>query len=389
MAPPSQKADQRPISFVLHDTAKGTPPVEVPLVIRPEDLTRTDVSRLATVQTLGGAWTDNFGPGLPTVQIAGHTGWGGGNRPDGITEFQTLYDTVFRQWHALRAEALNAGLDPDKVKLIFADGLDDFTWVVAPQNFILKRNRSRPLLSNYQINLSYVSSDVKETMDALEALKAAAEDDPITVLAKESGLESLASSIQKATDAINAEITKFLGPIQKAVDDFLRLTNKVLKSVNKIIRDVTSVTATLTNGIMGIATSLTRAAANITHMIHSVIALPKRIKAQFMRLASAFENVFCLLSNVLKPRRFLPNYDDLYGASMCSSTAGGSPISPYDTENPFPALYPARRPDVSVSAEASNALNRIMATDPVLKPLPPYEINKALKSLVNGVSLPG
>lgn len=390
MAPPSQKADKRPISFVLHDTSKGSPPVEVGLVIRPEDLTRTDTSRLSTVQTLGGAWVDNFGPGLPTVQIAGHTGWGGGNRPDGIAEFQKLYDTVFARWHALRADAVKSGLDPDKVKLIFADGLDDFTWVVAPQNFILKRNRSRPLLSQYQINLTYVSDDVKETMAALSDLKRLASGEGfIEVIARKNGLESLAASLKKVTEAINGKITNFLGPVQREVDKLLRVTAKALRSVNSILQSATSVTETLTNGLIGITTSLTRAAANVAHMVHSIVALPNRVKAQFMRLASAMENAFCLLVNVFKPRRFLPNYSDLYGASMCSSTGGGRPISRYDTENPFPALYPARQPDATVSAQASNALSRIMSTDPVLEPLPPYELNNALKALTDGIVLPG
>lgn len=384
MAAPTQKADKRPISFVLHDTSKGTAPVEVGLVIRPEDLTRTDTSRLSQVQTLGGAWLDNFGPGIPALQIAGHTGWGAGARPDGAAEFQKLYDTVYRKWHDLRAEAVKSGLDPDKVKLIFADGLDDFTWVVAPQNFILKRNRSRPLLSQYQINLTWVSDDVKETMDALAALKES--DNAITVVAKRNGLESLAASIKKVVDALAANITGFLGPIQKNVDRLLKMSAKALKAVNSILSSVTSVTGAVSNGLIGIATSLSRVAANVSHMIHSIIALPSRVKAQFMRVASAFENAFCILANIFKPRRFLPNYDDLYGASMCSSTVGGRPISRYDTENPFPALYPVQKPAVSVSSAAGAALSKLMMSDPVLAPLPANDLNAALDAVNGGIA---
>lgn len=385
MAPPSQKADQRPISFVLHDTSKGSAPIEVGLVIRPEDLTRTDTSRLNTVQTLGGAWVDSFGSGLPAVQIAGHTGWGSGDRPSGVDEFQKLYDTVFRKWHDLRAAALKAGLDPDKVKLLFVDGLDDFTWVVAPQNFILKRNRSRPLLAQYQINLGYVSSDVSETLAALAAEKAAA-NGPSSVL-RTKGLASLAADLAKITGAINAKITSFLGPLKRQTDRLLSLTASALTSVNSIISSATSVSRTLTGELIGVATSLSRAAANAIGMVHSIVSLPLRVKAQFMRLGSALENTFCILSNLFKPRRFLPNYSDLYGASVCSSTAGGSPISRYDTENPFPVLYPVSTPAVSVSSKASAGLTRLLATDPVLKPMSANTLTSVLSDVADGITL--
>lgn len=364
MTTPLQKAEDRPISFVLHNMALGSSPVEVKLVIRPEDLTRTDTSRLTTTQTLGGAWGDNFGPGIPTVQIAGHTGWGAGTRPDGFLEFQNLYSTIFQEWHKQRAEVLEMGLDPDLVRLIFADKLDDFTWVVAPQNFVLKRNKSRPLLSQYQINMTFLSYDVAETLDAMSMLTGGSLSD-----LELDGLDSLEAAIKKvetfASD-VKKSINGVLGPIQDAFNKVVTLTAKALNAVNRVIKAGMSVVSAVTNGLIGIATSLTRAAANVTGIVQNIISIPQRIKAQFMRVGAAFENAFCVLRNIFKKRKFMPNYDDLYGASMCSSTAGGRPISRYDTENPFPVYYPAKSSAVSVSSSASSALNRLSSVDPVL-----------------------
>ena len=73
MAPPSQKF--RRIGFAL--TGPG-PDVRYDFVIRPEELTRQEASRLAVQQTLGGAWVDSFGRNLSSITIAGHTGWRGG-----------------------------------------------------------------------------------------------------------------------------------------------------------------------------------------------------------------------------------------------------------------------------------------------------------------------
>lgn len=393
MAPPSQKADVRPISFVLHDTSTGEPPVEVPLVIRPEDLTRTDTSRLNVVQTLGGAWADSFGKGIPSVQIAGHTGWGSGKNASGLDEFTKVYTKVFEEWHAKRAAAVEKGQDPDKVKLLFVDALDEFEWVVAPQNFILKRNRSRPLLAQYQINLLWLSDDVKETLDALAALKnppVAPEEGEIVVVAKKNALASLKkalSDIKKFAADLKGKIGAVLGPIREQVRKLVAITADVLTQVQDAISEVKSVFGELTNGLIGIATDLSRAAANVFSTINAIRSLPMQIKAQFQRVGSAFENVFCLLKNGLRPRQFLRSYDDLYGASLCSSTAGGRPISRYDTENPFPVLYPVVDPLVSVSSTASMGLTRLLRTDPVLAPMSDAELGASVSAVANGVEV--
>ena len=382
MTTPNQKSEARPISFVLHNMAMETAPIERKLVIRPEDLSRNDQSRLTTTQTLGGAWIDNFGAGVPTIQLSGHTGWGSGDLPNGLEEFQALHNHVFKQWHKQRAEALLIARDPDKVKLIFADKLDDFIWVVAPQSFTLRRNKSRPLLSQYQINLTYISDDVKETMDALEAAK----EESIADI-EESALDSLINSIEKIANFIASGISSVLGAIKGVFDKIVAITAKVLSTVQRVLNAGMGIVRAVTSGLMGIAGSLSRAAANVTSMIHSVMSLPQRVKAQFQRVGSAFENAFCVISNVFKKRKFLPLYDSLYGASNCSSTAGGSPISRYDTENPFPVLFPVETPAYKMSTSASSALGRLTTVDPVLYPTPISALSADMHAVGTGIVL--
>lgn len=379
MSTPKQKAEDRPISFVLHNMATGTPPLEVPLVIRPEDLSRQDVSRLAVTQTLGGAFADSFGPGVPSVQISGHTGWGAGNRKDGLQEFLNLYERVFHEWHRLRDEAIKANLDPDKVRLIFSDKLDEFTWVVAPQNFTLRRSRSRPLLAQYQINLIWVSGDVAETMSALDALKAEAAG---AAALKQNGLDSLVNSLAKIEKSIADKVTKVLGPIQSAVNKVTALTAQALNTVQGLVSGALQVPAAIAQQALQLATSLTKAATNVYQSVVSLVSLPMTAKAYFQQVASAFENAFCVLSNVLHPAEGLPNYDDLYGASNCSSTSGGAPMSVYDNLNPFNVYQPLPRGHVyviengtayeggkPVPADVAASIGALSSMDPV-NPLP-------------------
>lgn len=380
MAPPRQKAEERPISFVFHNMATGSAPVEMRLVIRPEDLTRTDRSRLATTQTLGGAWADNFGPGIPQVVLAGHTGWGQGGRPDGLVEFQKLHETIFRRWHAERAAALQAGLDPDKVKLIFSDSLDGFTWVVAPQAFVLRRNKARPLLSQYQITLNWLSDDVSATAGALGALSASA--------LEELGLSSLELSIRQieafAAD-LRSAVGAVLGPVRAAFAAFVDLTATALNTVKRVIAAGMGVVSEATGGLLSIAGNLARAGANITRTFQSIINIPNQIRAQFSRVASAFNNAFCVLRNTFRARKFVGNYDDLFGASTCSSTAGGRPISRYATENPFPVMFPTPGAPVRASAEAAAAIARLARADPVLYPPSTEELRTEMTAIGKGV----
>lgn len=383
MAPPRQKAEERPISFVFHNMATGSPPVEARLVIRPEELTRTDRARLATTQTLGGAWADSFGPSLPQVTLAGHTGWGQGGRPDGLVEFQKLYETVFKRWHDDRTAALSSGLDPDQVKLIFSDSLDDFTWVVAPQTFSLRRNRARPLLAQYQITMSWLSDDVAETMRSLRALQTAS-------AIEEAGLSSLEQSI-RAIEAFGDDLRKnigaALGPTKKAFEEFVHLTATALGTVQRVLAAGTGAVSEATGILMNIAGNLARAGANITRTFQAIVSMPNRIRAQFSRVASAFNNAFCVLRNAFRRRALVANYDDLYGASTCSSTAGGRPISRFSTENPFPLLFPIEAAPVRVTAAAASSLAGLQGVDPALAPPSLAALESGMKIIAQGTKV--
>lgn len=354
--------------------AHGTAPSEVKMSIRPEDLTRTDTSRLAVTQTLGGAWCDNFGLGIPTVQISGHTGWGGGSAPDGFLAFQNLHMTIFQQWHALREAALNDGLDPDLVRLIFADALDDFTWVVAPQNFILKRNKARPLLSQYQINLIWLSNDVSATMAANASAKAAAGAAAGTGTQSleqriAAGAKTILQSLSDIKKFITSKVSGVLGTLKAAFDKVVSVTAAALNAVMSVVNAGMSLVGSVASTLIGFATSIAKAASNITGIVTSIMSIPGRIKGMFMAVKSAFSNAFCALKNIFKVKPPIPSYDDLYGASSCSSTSGGRSISKYVDGGGIAAQYPVEKSPIDMSSNAAQALDRMQNADHPVAPV--------------------
>lgn len=152
MPPPSQRL--APIGFA------GTGG-DYQFIIRPEELTRFEPSRLAVQQTLGGAWIDAFDRGIITIKISGTTGWRGAsplgtgnvNITSGEEQFHLLRENSFISWHAQRAAIAAGGGDPNDVELIFIDTLNGYTDLVAPKSFTLRRSKTRPLLMMYSIEM--------------------------------------------------------------------------------------------------------------------------------------------------------------------------------------------------------------------------------------------
>lgn len=388
VTPQSQKANARPIAFVLDDRARNDPPIALSMFIRPEDLTRTDPSRMTVQQTLGGGWADSFGAGLPSLTISGHTGWRQAassvdqNRSkDGIERFQELKLQVFDKWHERRLAAVRAGQDPDLVKLVFADALDHFAVVVAPNAFVLRRSKSRPLLCQYQISMVVVDQSIDPSryllygvggLDA-DALEAA-------------GLDSLSASID--------EIIGYAQNIQNYVDQTLaapvrQFMGQTQRLYNKVVLAVQSVDG-ISSSLIGVAQMSARAGMNLFRTIGVISNAPGHVKAQLMLVASAYSNIFCVLNNALKGPSIYEDYTPIYGASNCSSTSGGRAASPLAGENPFFTVAPQSQSitsQVSLTPEAQSSLSTLAATDVALSPMPLATLKFHASSLASGMEV--
>lgn len=383
-APQTQKAEARPISFVLDDQSTGSPPVSLSLVIRPEDLTRSDPSRITTQQTLGGAWADNFGPGIPTISISGHTGWRrrlvAGDDSDGGERFSALFEQVFARWHTLRNDAVKAGTDPDRVRLVFADALDQFAVVVAPTSFVLRRSKSRPLLSQYQISLMVLSRDV----DELAYLSFGG--DVLDAEAKEAaGLDSMSESLRRLNeflvDVHDYVSSTFVAPVRdimaKAALLFERASDAVLANSPAAGDAVAS------------ARAVAQAAMNIFRSIGALAEIPAQVRCRLMQIAACYSNIMCVLKNALRQQERLPDYAPLYGASNCSSTSGGRAISSLSSINPFTLYTPSAGASspLTLTEAGVAAMNTLAATDVVLAPPSAGSLLGSMNQLSAGMSV--
>lgn len=378
-APSSQKAGDRPISFLLDDQSTGVTPPQafVDLVIRPEDLTRTDASRINVQQTLGGAWADNFGAGIPQITITGHTGWRRtqSSSDDGVARFQRLKDQVFDQWHKKRAAATAQGTAPDNVRLVFSDALDNFSVVVAPMTFVLRRSKSRPLLCQYQIAMTVLETDPlgPSLFGSGSVLDAG--------ILQAGGLTSLLSSINKIT-AFVKNIQNFItGTLLAPMKAFMNMTAQLYGAVRGAISSVSGIAGSL----ISFAQMTAQAGVNIMRSLAAVAQIPQIIKSQLMAVGSAYSNIFCVMRNALRQQIYFQDYSDVYGASNCSSTAGGRPISSLAGVNPFYNVVPTPSASpLSVTQEAQGAFRMLASADTVLAPMSVGTITTAVSTIAGG-----
>jgi hypothetical protein len=380
MAPRSQKADQRKIAFRLED-GEGSD-TTLGLVIRPEDLSYNDVALQAVVQTFGGAFLDDFGVGVSAISMSGHTGWGAGSRVDGFEAFQDLYETTWLGWQAARKRSVEAARDPRKVKLTLIDDLDERVCVVAPGAFSLKRSRSRPLLHLFAINLIVLGDDVSpQGADALD-LSSQPSLDTVT-----KGLASLQSSADTLTGKA-ASLRQFIdsslaAPLHSVVSTATAAMQKVVDVVGAAHGVVTAETAPF----VGIAQDLSLLGRNTFNTYNAIVTMPDFLRHEVSTVAAAFNNAYCVLGNAFRKASTYPDYDPLYGSSNCSSTIGGSPISPLLGRNPWEVILPTSADVAAVTPDARANVVALLNTDPVLAPMGASELAARASAAINGITL--
>lgn len=395
LPPTSQKANRRPISFVLTDDGKVLRGVT--LVIRPEDLTRNQNSRSAVHQTLGRGlqgWVDEFGEGLPSCTISGHTGWryttNGGDRQDGAEAFLELNALVMEEYHTAKQKAIDTGRDPAKVKLIFSDDLDYFAWSVTPTSFQLRRSKSRPLLYQYQISLQAVDTNI-DAQHIILPERGSIPSGQESLAVVYVGIKSHTVSIQVLLDSTirttQPNLLDQLVGFGSNISGFMTQSLALFQRVQSEIQSNAQFFSEQLNFLIANAQAFADVGRTIFRTISAIEGLAEGAKAELMQVATAYNEAYCIFANSLRPRGVYDDFSSLYGASNCSSTTGGLPASVYANTNPFSLMFASNREFITVSSEAKAAIQKVTTSDVVLSPLPLVDLDRAAVAMMSGVAI--
>lgn len=385
--PTSQKAALRPIAFVLQNGGSFEAPVR--LAIRPQELTHTYPSRSTVHQTLGrdvAGWVDDFGQGLPSSTISGHTGWRAplGLAEDGFQSFMRLKALFTEDFPGAKQDAIEAGQDPSTVKLIFIDMLNDETWSINPGQFQLRRSKSQPLLLQYNIPFQAIDDEIDYQIAAAPFFGSVTGG----VLALGTAVSSLtgyAGFIQGWVDQASGLIGSG-SAIGLTVKAFLATSTAVFATVNSLVSTTKNGFNSVANDAISIASDLAGVGVNVMRTVSTISGLPSSLRASLIQVAADYNEVKCIFANSLRPQQTYEDYDSFYGASNCSSTTGGRPAIALAGGGSFALIQPTQRA-FSASSAALSSIASIKNSDAVLSPIPLPDIGRHLTTISSGLVL--
>lgn len=377
--PVSQK--DRPIAFALLDG--GAPIAWHELIVRPESLTRVEPQRVMVHNTLGGAYIDAFGRGVGQVILEGTTGWRGAE-----VAFHSLRETI-GAWDALRQSRLSMALSPDDVELVLSDALDEFALVVVPQEFTLNRTKApNPLLFRYRIRMA-VARDLADPgpMD-LDAILKALTDALGRAAAALGSLTGIAGLQGVAASALGA-LGKALGALAKAGQVFLQTSQRLLTAVVSGVNAVTGVVDAVLKPVYYLALATQLAGRNLFYAASSLTGMPAHVVYQLNRIGTLFESARCNLLLGFDQMQSIFDLEPLFGASHCSSTAGGRPPSLYAgaDHNVFASIAPAGGSLLQTTASAQ-AMRMAGTIDPLVTQFSPSYAAGLMQTMTDGIHLP-
>lgn len=335
---PSHKQGHKSVQFELYENGRfaGVPSATLVLPINPEELSYDRMERVNVVQTLGAPFVDDFGVGLPRLRLSGVTGWKTlPNGMDGHAAFQHLHRKIMDAYFKVRTRKLNGGQDPDSVRLVVVNNVDGTAFDVVPGEFHLRRNRTRPLLYQYDLTMT-VAEDLNQLSQqvAPDALSIRVWDAERIVARFEVLEDVLDAALNNLDDAIGPTPGGLMAALRKFVAD----VKAFITTVKAIGGRVASLSKMAFEVIATAAAILDRGLSAVKSAQWFVATLTLPILVAINDVYSAINEIKCHFSQGVAAA-FLPDFSKIYGVNDCASTRGVVPGSLAQTAGAFEWSY--------------------------------------------------
>lgn len=131
------------------------------------DIQLTRAVRTTATQTIQGAWVDNFGLGIGTLTLSGHTGWAAGQgsyngQPvNGFEAYQALWYDIMEYYFARQSQQAT---QPAQVTMQFSNDVDEMFFDVMPAStpnpWTIQRSKVKPYLYQYTLSLTILRDNM-------------------------------------------------------------------------------------------------------------------------------------------------------------------------------------------------------------------------------------
>lgn len=273
--------------------------------INPEEFIVSRQERVQVTQTLGEPFIDEFGKGIPTLNIRGTTGWRvrpGVQNIDGHEAFRRLHRNFINKYFELRLEKQEANMDPDDIMLVIINSVDDLVYKVVPMDFRLLRNKSKPLLYQYDISFRIIE-DLGEILHIqMPGLT--------NKIKSRNWLNALTDRVKPLVD----KIVVWSSPICRVVGDYLDQSVQVLANAKSGVADI----ANFLYGVTSVVELTLRSMQDTQKFVNE---LPLEAIVELNELTSVIGEFKCYLANGVQ-ESWLPDFSGIHGISDCASTHG-------------------------------------------------------------------
>ena len=359
---------------------------EYTFLINPETANYGFPSRSTVVQTLGGATIDHFGIGVPTITLAGTTGWNVRGSIDGFKAYKAL-QAFFELYQSELAKDTSSKALPTRksysvifevdgeLSVEYQDGPSDLTYQVHLQDLKINRTKSRPLLFPFTLIMRVLNIDERARRDRFIT------EDPYTKFFTQGGLRSLlaARSAEIKDKLSGLEPTRGLLP--QAFQVVLDVGNDALDTVDNLTSIGEDSIAMIQDSASFITGNISRVAASVRRVARTLqdfSDLPSNIATDFIStingVIQSFGDIECVLQDFTNGRNLRPRIRLISGGDACSTILGAETpdIRPIQGQNTFEELSSAGVPveildSVSLSSSALDSLSLIESVDPVLE----------------------
>ncbi|MCG8633205.1 MAG: hypothetical protein MI863_05220 [Desulfobacterales bacterium] len=308
-ARPNHSQHQKSVSLQLYTDGKisGNLPAHGEFIfpINPEEFNLTYNHKIQVVQTLGDPFIDEFGAGMPSLSMRGTTGWRtrpGSENVDGHEAFERLRRDFIKKYFELRHEKQKNNQDPEDIKLIVVNGVDDLIFQVVPVDFRLLRSKSSPLLYRYDLTFKTVSDFSDKTVSQA----------PVSTnkIQSRNWLDALKERSEPLTEKLLASTSS----VCNTVGNFIQDTVGILSAAKSGVGDV----ANFIGGVTGSIESVLNALGD-TEIFFDDLFLEGIIELN--NLTGGMGEFNCYLSKASLDS-LMPDFSGIRGISDCAAIHG-------------------------------------------------------------------
>ena len=331
-------------SFTFQYVSQGASQ-EITLAVNPENFTQTEPSRITVTQTKGGAFVDNFGPGLKTISIVGITGYA--QRKDPMTGTKISGHDHFIALRKMYRDWLNQyNLANSNVSLRFYNWSDDESYEIVINNFTLQRTVGRPLLYQYNIQMTCLKdlSKPEREQDNVTNILTQPRDRASLINQSLSNSSSFLGNVVSGSTQNLSDAVKSWGKNVAQGLQFFDTISSAFKTVSSVLDDVKSLGSNLNTFVNGVTSFITQPFSLVQDLTSSLNDIAVQASALYdipHDIVREIRNMVCGI--VALPESLFQGFTNpslFEGASNCGTTLGIPEAAVANYGNSFTSTAP-------------------------------------------------